>query len=168
MSSSRVLILLSATCLWGCDGWAIFEQGDPIDKTTPYRLRLLSTESCALPAHLSPKNVTIVSYRVRLEGNLSSKVPANYFYASLLTTDGERYLSSFYGCEPLLAGEPLGPRESTEGFVNFSIPPSKIPEKLVYAPQLLQLSEAASTTELKLIGTPSTEVARPGSTFEDP
>ena len=168
MSSSLGLILIAATCLISCESWAILEHNDPIDEKTPYRLRLLSTESCALPTHLSPKNVTIVGYRVRLEGNLSSKVPANYFYASLLTTDGERYLSSFYGCEPLLAGEPLGPGESAEGFVNFSIPLSKTPGQLVYAPKLMLLSEAASTTELSLTGAPSSETLGTNSTLEEP
>lgn len=167
MSSSLGLILISAACLLGCESWAIFEQGDPIDEKMPYRLRLLSTESCALPAHLSSKNVAIVSYKVRLEGNLSSKVPANYFYASLLTTDGERYLSTFYGCEPLLAGEPLGPQQSAEGFVNFSIPPSKLPDKLVYAPNLMLLSEAASTTEISLTGNSSTETPGTNSKLEE-
>ena len=167
MSSSLALVLISAAALFGCESWAIFEQSDPIDAGIPYRLRILSTESCALPAHLSPKNVTIVSYKVRLEGNLSSKVPTNYFYASLLTTDGERYLSSYFGCEPLLSGEPLGPGQSAEGFVNFSIPPSKIPEKLVYAPKLMQLSETTATVELNVIGTQMAEQLPPSSTAEE-
>jgi len=78
-------------------------------------------------------------------------VPANYFYASLLTTDGERYLAEYPGCDPVLSGTPLGRGQSGEGFLNFPLPPSKTPEKIVYSPVLID-GEKAPLVELTLRG----------------
>jgi hypothetical protein len=142
--------LLAAILTSACEGWPELDDSEPLEVDRPYRLTLLSVESCALPAQLNPKEVVLVSFRVRLEGNLSSRVPANYFYASLLTSDGERYLPTYYGCEPLLAADPLEPGQRTEGFLNFSIPPSKVPERLAYSPRLVGLSESLALTELNL------------------
>lgn len=114
----------------------------------PFRLELLETESCPLPDGLDPKKVTIHSYRVKLTSELKSGVPANYFYASLLTTDGQRYLAEFSGCSDALNDTPLKKGESIDGYLNFPVPPSKTPETLVYAPKLLELSTAESTLEL--------------------
>lgn len=139
--------LLSCT---SCDGWEIVRKGDSQPTDEAFGLKLMAMESCPLPPHLNPKNVSILSYRVRLTGNHSSGVPANYFYASLLTTDGERYLSNYYGCRPLLSAEPLVPGANAEGFVNFAVPPSKIPHKLVYAPVLLDRPDAESTEMIVL------------------
>jgi len=134
-------------CLLGCDR---LRDHTNADLTRPFELQLLATESCPLPPHLSAKNVALLSYRVRLSSHRASGVPANYFYATLLTTDGERYLSSFYGCAPLLSADPLSDGEQAEGFLNFSIPPSKIPEKLVYSPLLMLASDSQAVEELLL------------------
>ena len=115
-----------------------------------FEIRLLGAESCPLPAHLNPKSVALLSYRVRLSSHHPSGVAANYFYATLLTTDGERYLSDFYGCAPLLAADPLQAGEQAEGFLNFSIPLSKIPEKLVYSPVLMHLPDGQAVEEIAL------------------
>jgi len=134
----------------GCSGCSVFEHKVENQVDHPYQLKLLNLESCPLPEHLNPKDVVLLSYRVRIQSNLASKVPANYFYASLLTTDGERYLSTYYGCAPLLTADPLGEGETADGFFNFSIPASKIPEKLVYSPKLLNISEQDALVELQV------------------
>lgn len=129
--------------------------------TDPYVLSILGAESCALPEGLDPKVVTIVSYNVRLRGQHAQKVPANYFYASLLTTDGSRYLSDFPGCTPLLSGPPVGPGETAQGYLNFPVPPGKTPERLVYAPTLTGKSKGTEVVELHLNSTPPVDPEAP-------
>ncbi len=148
MARRLIKTLLLALGISACEGWEIMERTASFEEGQAFRIRVLSMESCPLPAHLDPKNVTLISYRVSLEGNHASNVPANYFYATLVTTEGDRYLSTYYGCQPVLADAPLQPAQSTEGFLNFSLPPSKVPEKLVYAPNLMEMSKEASTMEL--------------------
>lgn len=154
---------LQAYGFWGCSALTCLGC-DPLrepDRGTPphaFEIRLLATENCALPAHLNAKSVAQLSYRVRISSHLPSGVAANYFYATLLTTDGERYLSSFYGCTPLLAADPLKVGEQAEGFLNFSIPLSKIPEKLVYSPVLMHLAESQTVEEIVLKHTDTAEV----------
>lgn len=119
------------------------------DQKAPYQISIVSQESCPLPVGLNPKRVTILSYKVRLTSHTSTGVPANYFYASLLTRDGSRYLSGFEGCSPLLAGDPLIEGESVVGFLNFALPPSQSPETLEFSPELLK-GETAVISRLPL------------------
>jgi hypothetical protein len=134
-------------CSLGCDRLRPPAESEP---TRPFELELLATESCPLPAHLDRKDVALLSYRVRLSSHRDAGVPANYFYATLLTSDGERYLSSYYGCTPLLTAGPLREGEQAEGFLNFSLPPSKIPEKLVYSPILMPSADGQAVQEVLL------------------
>lgn len=124
--------------------------GPALTEKEPYELEVTGARTCPLPSHLDPKNVRIVSYRIRLRGHDPGRVPANYFYASLVTTDGDRYLASYEGCSPLLLADPLKPGEEASGMVNFPIPPSKTPETLTYSPELLNRTSLESTREWKL------------------
>src|SRR5690606_21170119 len=124
-------LIAGSLLLSACDGWEFFQSEETIVSDEPYRLSILGTETCPLPEKLDPKKVMILSYRVRLRGQHPLGVPANYFYASLLTTDGSRYLADYAGCSPLLSGPPLLPGQVAEGFLNFPIPPHKSPDKLV-------------------------------------
>jgi hypothetical protein len=133
-----------------CDGWEIFPSDAPALGPEPYVLSILNTESCPLPDGLDPKAVSIVSYNVRLRGQHPQKVPANYFYASLLTSDGSRYLADFPGCAPLLSAPPVGPGQTAQGYLNFPVPPGKVPEKLVYAPELTGSPKGGGVIELLL------------------
>lgn len=133
-----------------CDGWEVFQSEEKPLGADPYVLSILHAESCPLPEGLDPKAVTIVSYNVRLLGQHAQKVPANYFYASLLTTDGSRYLADFPGCTPLLSGAPVGPGETAQGYLNFPVPPGKTPEKIVYAPALTGKPRGGALLELPL------------------
>ncbi len=132
----------------GCKDWPNLHNDSALEDERPYDLEVLAMENCPLPEHLNPKNVALLSYRIKLQGNHSSRIPANYFYAALVTTDGKRYLSTYYGCQPLLSGAPLQKGETKEGFVNFSIPPSKVPEKLVYSPEVISLSAQSALVEV--------------------
>lgn len=133
-----------------CDGWEIFQSEETPLGSDPYVLSILNTESCPLPEGLDPKVVTILSYNVRLRGQHAQKVPVNYFYASLLTTDGSRYLADFPGCAPLLSGPPVGVGEAAQGYLNFPVPPGKTPERLVYAPTLTGEHKGEAQVELHL------------------
>jgi len=133
-----------------CEGWDIFGSDDITLGDEPYALSIMSTESCPLPQGLNPKAVAIVSYKVRLRGNHPEKVPANYFYASLLTTDGARYLADYPGCSPVLSTPPVAMGEIADGYLNFPIPPGKTPHKLVYAPALTGTPKGDSLVEIAL------------------
>ncbi len=152
MHRHLLFILAIAPFFLACEGWEYGTGAKDLGPEEPLRLSVLSTETCPLPVHLDPANVTIISYRVRLTSGHDGRVPANYFYASLLTTDGNRYLATFEGCSPVLSAEPLARGHSAEGFFNFPIPPSKVPDKLVFAPNLLDVPSTKSQIELSVTG----------------
>jgi hypothetical protein len=143
--------------LSGCDGWDLFQSEETIPRDEPYVLSILSTESCPLPDGLDPKEVVIHSYKVKLLGIHPGGVPVNYFYASLLATDGERYLAGYTGCQPLLSGSPIYPGESAEGFLNFPLPPNKTPDKLVFSPELTGKPKGSPVVEISLGSSPVQE-----------
>lgn len=116
----------------------------------PYTLSILSQQTCPLTDGLDPKKVVILSFRVKLEGRAPQGVPANYFYASLLMEDGERYLAEYAGCHPVLSDDPLPPGESTTGFLNFPVPPSKVAKTLEFAPDILNIERDESMVQLPL------------------
>jgi hypothetical protein len=130
-----------------------------------YRFSLVDTESCPLPKGVDPDKTTIVSYKVRLESADEHGVPVNYFYASLLSTDGSRYLASQEGCAPLLAGTPLRKGQASEGYLNFPLPRAKTPETLVYSPELFDQSGEEAYQELSLR---QKEDSQPSSSETDP
>ena len=146
MRALSTLFLLISSC--GCSNLDLWSDPEELSRDTPFTLSLLETESCPLPEALDPKKVVIHSYRVRVRSHHRGRVPVNYFYASLLTTDGDRYLAEFQGCPGPLNGPPLQPGEAADGFINFPVPPSKTPEKVVYAPELIGLSLSESTQEV--------------------
>jgi hypothetical protein len=98
----------------------------------------------------SPREGTL-GVKVRLSGKYESGVPANYFYASLLSSDGTRYLATAAGCRPLLSGPPLMPGETREGYVNFPAQAKKSADRLSYAPNLDHTAFADRLTTKDLI-----------------
>lgn len=161
------LIALFLVIFPGCDGWEIFPSEEPLASDEAYRLSILNKEMCPLPEGLDAKKVLIHSYNVRLRGQHPGSVPANYFYASLLTTDGSRYIAGYEGCEPLLSGPPLGPGESAEGYLNFPVPPGKVPAKLAYAPALAGNEVEEVLIELGLNEKPAREANEGDPADED-
>ncbi|GEM_PF-1990023 len=134
-----------------CETWDLFPESKITGSTAPYELTILSAESCPLPPGLDPKEVTIQSYHVRLTGGDPGGVPANYFYASLLSTDGGRYLSGYTGCQPVLSGPPLASGESREAYINFALPPTKTPETLIFSPALLKTTGELHPLKIDLL-----------------
>ena len=102
----------------------------------PFTVTILDTQACPLPEGVDAQAKRILGIKVRLRSHHRGRVPANYFYASLLTTGGARYLAELVGCTPLLSDAPLGPGETAEGYPNFPLPIDATPARLVYAPKL--------------------------------
>lgn len=131
--------------------------------TPPFEVEVTSVAVCDANERTSPPGVAsglsgegTFGVKVRLTGRYASGVPANYFYASLLSRDGTRYLSAAAGCGPLLSGPPLLPGETREGYANFPLQAKKNARRLSYAPNLEhttfadQLSAKALTVEAPL------------------
>ena len=124
-------------------------EGDSV-ATSPYSLSILEVTPCPASPEVDTGRVRLVGVKVRIVGHHPRGVPANYFYASLLTTDQNRYLADYAGCSPRLSGKPLAPGEAAEGYLNFPVPVGKVPDKLVYAAALGGQHEGSSTVELRL------------------
>lgn len=116
----------------------------------PYTLSILEVTSCPAPPEIDVARVRLVGVKVRLVGHHARGVPANYFYASVLTTDGDRYLADAVGCSPRLSGAPLAPGQAAEGFLNFPLPNGKIPDKVVYSPAVEGQRDSGSAVEVPL------------------
>jgi len=95
--------------------------------------------------------LSTLGVKVRVTGRYPDRVPANYFYASLLARDGARYLPTTKGCQPLLSGPPLLPGESREGYANFPILAQKSAERLAYAPNLERTSGSDTLSQRRLV-----------------
>lgn len=141
----RAFLALSA--LTSCQG---FEASTAPE--APYELEIVSTETCSLPSAPGDPPRTVLGVRVRLTSHTELGLAANYYYGSILTTDGSRYLAELPGCRPVLSSAPLRPSETAEGFLNIPIPPQKKAETLVYLPPIGQLPEKDRVTERKLTG----------------
>lgn len=146
MNSSRLLFLSCALGLLACSSPSTRDS----EPTAAYQLTVLEQKPCPLPPGVDPKKTQLLGVRVRLVSHEASGIPANYFYASVLTTDGSRYLAEHPGCSPLLSGRPLFPGQIAEGYLNFPLPLEKTPETLVYAPILEGQNERESTREISL------------------
>jgi len=116
----------------------------------PYEATLVSIDTCPLPTPSGEPERSVLGVRIRLTGKTPARVAANYFYASVLTVDGSRYLAGQPGCEPLLAAAPLKPGESAEGYVNVPIPSHKKPDRLQYLPPIDGQAERLRAVELPL------------------
>lgn len=102
----------------------------------PFELSLVDTRACPVPPTLDDKTTRVVGLKVRITSRHAGNVPANYFYGSVLTKDGTRYLAALSGCTPVLASRPLEPGESSEGFLNFAVPKDTRLDRVAYAPRL--------------------------------
>lgn len=133
----RWLCLCCLTCL-GCGTQASSASA------SPFELEVTSVTVCEAPADASASSQprvetsgpSTLGVKVRLTGRYPSRVPANYFYASLVNRDGTRYLPTADGCRPLLSGTPLLPGETREGYANFPLAAKKSAQKLAYSPNL--------------------------------
>lgn len=116
----------------------------------PYSFEILSSEECSLATAGTQPQRTLLGVKVRLRSHNDLGVPANYYYGSVLTKDGARYLAELPGCQPVLSGAPLRKGETAEGFLNFPIPPQKTAETVVYLPAIGTLTEKERVSERRL------------------
>jgi hypothetical protein len=142
-----ILMTLFTLCLVGCERRTV----DATDRPAPFSLSVTGTKTCAVPDWLDLGGRTIFSVKVRLNGGHAGGVPANYFYGSVLTTEGDRYLAALPGCTPLLSGSPLRPGESREGYLNFPLPPRARPALVAYAPELGSTETSIPLTARELV-----------------
>ena len=152
MPSFRKVLLLAIAAGLGstsCQGLHLFEDEAPLDPSAPYGISILETGSCPLPPGVDAARMRILGLRVRLRAGRDD-VPANFFYASVLTNDENRYLAEHTGCTPVLSGRPLRAGEVREGYLNFPLPLEKSAQTLVYAPLIDGLSEKEQTKSLAL------------------
>jgi hypothetical protein len=142
-------------CTLGCCTLSCEAGADPSSGTlAPFDVEVLTVTTCeperaaAGPGGkpgptLHPTTGGTVGVRLRVTGRYEAGVPANYYYASLLSRDGERFLATAEGgCRPLLSGPPLRPGESREGYANFPLEAKKGAHRLTYAPNLEHTSGA--------------------------
>lgn len=143
--ATRLLIFLAGSAALSCQSMG----GDPATNE-PYSFEILSSEECALPTAGAQPQRTLLGVKVRLKSHTDLGVPANYYYGSVLTKDGARYLAELPGCQPVLSGPPLRKGQSAEGYLNFPVPPQKTAETVVYLPAIGKLTERERLTERKL------------------
>lgn len=150
-------------CGLGCQAGAGPSDGAP----APFDVEVLAVTTCeperaAGPAEkpgptLGRSAGGTVGVKVRVTAHYEGGVPANYYYASLLSQGGDRFLATAEGgCRPLLSGPPLRPGESREGYVNFPLESKKGARRLAYAPNFehttgaTELSARSSIVEAPL------------------
>lgn len=134
-----------APLLLSCQGGA----GDSV-LTDPYAFEILASEECTLPTAGAQAPRTLLGVKVRITSHSDLGVPANYYYGSVLTKDGARYLAELPGCQPVLSRAPLRKGETAEGYLNFPIPRQKTAETVVYLPVIGKLTEKERVIERKL------------------
>jgi hypothetical protein len=149
-------LLLLGALLPSCEGWEFGERAPALNGGAPFSLSVEKTEACAAEPGADPRRGPLLGVLVRVTGRHEAGTPANYFYGSLLTRSGERYLAELAGCAPVLSGPPLGPGESRTGYLNFPIPAGALPDRVAYAPSFdgtrgaEKLKPAALTVEARL------------------
>lgn len=139
--------------LAGCDGWTLSEQSrtKPADGR-PLSLQVVGTRACTNATE--PAAPPLLGVELELTGWHAGGVPASFFYASLVDGNGKSYRALASGCEPVLAGPPLGVGQTTRGFVTFPRPlvaaATNATQTVVYAPRLAGETEARTRIELPL------------------
>jgi hypothetical protein len=146
-------------CTLGCQAGASSSGG----ASAPFEIEVLSVATCEpertpAPTDKQPPREGTLGVKVRVTGRYEGGVPANYYYASLLSREGDRYLATAEGgCRPLLSGPPLLPGQSREGYANFPLEAKKGAARLAYAPNF----EHTTGAEALSVKTSSVEVALP-------
>lgn len=97
---------------------------------------MVAVRDCEAPKYAPLENdEMLIGVKVKLRA-LSAQTPQNYYYASLVDSDGQRYPASFSGCSPRLTGDPLAAGATATGFVNFRLPREAHGLVLEYAPRI--------------------------------
>lgn len=107
-------------------------------ETSYFRMRVHEQGPCLVEDYLKPaKGLRRLGVEVTLEATGAQGVPANPFYATLETREGNRFESTLAGCRPVLEAEQLQPGQSTRGWLSFDVPESEVPAQLRYEPLVL-------------------------------
>src|SRR5690606_9312691 len=118
----------------------------------PFELDVMTVRDCEAPPHARLGNdEMLLGVKVKLRA-LRDQTPQNYFYASLVDSEGRRYPPSFTGCTPRLTGEPLARGMAREGFVNFILPRDARKLTLEYAPRIGNTNKARGTLLARDLG----------------
>lgn len=127
---------VSQVPVWGADG-KVYEMGEQAE-APHYTMRLTGVKECELEPYFEPQSGHIIlGVEVALEGRADTRVPANPFYATLVSGSGETYPSTLAGCRPGLTATQLSAGESALGFISFVVPATAADFKLHYRPVLI-------------------------------
>lgn len=118
----------------------------------PFELDVVAVRDCETPRHAPLENdEMLLGVKVKLRAR-RDQTPQNYFYASLVDSEGRRYAPSFSGCTPRLVGEPLAATQTATGFVNFRLPRDARGLTLEYAPRIGHTNKARGTLLARDLG----------------
>ena len=124
--------------------------GDPGDR--PFELDVVAVRDCEAPKYAPLENdEMLIGVKVKLRA-LSAQTPQNYYYASLVDSDEQRYPASFSGCSPRLTGDPLVAGATATGFVNFRLPREAHGLVLEYAPRIGNTNKPRGTVLARDLG----------------
>lgn len=117
-----------------------------------FELDVVAVRDCEAPAHAPLENdQMLIGVSVKLRA-LRDQVPQNYFYASLVDSERQRYRASFAGCSPRLVGDPLRQGTTTTGFINFRVPRDAHGLTLEYAPRIGNTEKARGSVATRDLG----------------
>jgi len=122
------------------------------DNTRPFELDVVAVRDCE-PGPYAPlaTDEMLIGVKVKLRA-LRDQTPQNYFYASIVDSDEQRYSPSFTGCSPRLVGDPLAAGATATGFVNFRLPREARGLGFEYAPRIGNTNKARDTLVARDLG----------------
>ena len=107
-------------------------------QTPHFSMTLKGSRPCTVEPHLAPPDgVKKFAVEVEVQGLSQVEVPANPFYATLMTEQGQQYESTLAGCAPLLTAQRLTRGQSARGWITFDIPDAARPTSLLYRPAII-------------------------------
>ena len=102
-----------------------------------YTMVVRQVKTCATKSYTKPRaGFEKVGVLVEITALSDQRVPANSFYARIVSRGGKEYRATFGGCTPDLRHTPLAKGESTSGWMTFEIPERTTGLRLKYAPFL--------------------------------
>ena len=116
-----------------------------------FSLTVKNLRVCAPEPHLQPPaGVTTLGVQVEIIGNSALEVPANVFYAHLITETGTRFESTLAGCKPVLSARRLGQGDSARGWISFHVPDKYRRFEFLYQPVVIGATRQQTKFRLEL------------------
>jgi len=114
-----------------------------------YSLRLGEIKTCPIEPYLKPKpGSTVLGVEVTITGTTALDVPANPFYATLLSQTGEPFPATLAGCKPELRAAHLNGGKDASGFISFVVPEGGRAWKFHYRPAIIGAAEEEARFDL--------------------